>query len=120
MMNSLIPQFKIKSLKSTVKREHLSHGNGSRERIMHVPNFPLEKFSLTMKVDAENEKVFGSCNSFQENYKNRVRLHRKTPKHSREASLLDRLTKITHQTPLRRYKSRAFGSWTKVAHLAPN
>ena len=49
-----------------------------------------------------------------DNYKNRCRLVRRSPKNVGEASLLDRLSKISTDKPINRYKSRAFGEYTRV------
>ena len=86
--------------------------------MVHVRNFTLDKCYLERPEEEIEEKHGG--NGFQDNFKNRCRLHRKVNKLNKDASLLDRLNKITERAPLSRYKSRAFGVSTLLAPFSGN
>ena len=114
--NLLKPQFKIKSVRNVPKKGEISH-QGSHGRMVHVRNFTLDHFYTPKQEDIEERQ---GANDFQNNFKNKCRLQRKVNKTIRDASLLDRLNKLTEKAPLNRYKSRAVGMSTRVAPLSGN
>lgn len=113
-------QFKIKCRKTHKEKERedsfWKFKNQQLVAAVHVRNFTLDQ--LGERSEAE-EPSMSTSNCFQENFKNRCRLHQQNAKVPHETSLLNQLNKISKRSPLNRYKSKVFVASTKITSFFP-